>query len=83
MLAGDFAPSFGLDGAAKDAGLIVDAARAAGADVGVIEASSSTSLGLSRPATATRTWRPPTWRTERRVGANARLNPAESARTQA
>ena len=38
MLAGDFAPSFGLDGAAKDAGLIVDAARAAGADVGVIEA---------------------------------------------
>ena len=38
MLAGDFAPSFGLDGAAKDAGLIVDAARAAGADVAVIEA---------------------------------------------
>jgi 3-hydroxyisobutyrate dehydrogenase len=38
MLEGDFAPSFGLDGAAKDAGLIVDAARAAGADVAVIEA---------------------------------------------
>ena len=38
MLAGDFAPSFGLDGAAKDAGLIVDAARAAGADLAVIEA---------------------------------------------
>ncbi len=38
MLAGDFTPSFGLDGAAKDAGLIVDAARAAGADVAVIEA---------------------------------------------
>ena len=38
MLAGDFAPAFGLDGAAKDAGLIVDAARAAGADVAVIEA---------------------------------------------
>jgi 3-hydroxyisobutyrate dehydrogenase len=38
MLAGDFAPSFGLDGAAKDAGLIVDAARAAGADVAVLEA---------------------------------------------
>jgi 3-hydroxyisobutyrate dehydrogenase len=38
MLDGDFAPSFGLDGAAKDAGLIVDAARAAGADVAVIEA---------------------------------------------
>jgi 3-hydroxyisobutyrate dehydrogenase len=38
MLAGDFTPSFGLDGAAKDAGLIVDAARAAGADLAVIEA---------------------------------------------
>jgi 3-hydroxyisobutyrate dehydrogenase len=38
MLAGDFSPSFGLDGAAKDAALIVDAARAAGADVAVIEA---------------------------------------------
>jgi 3-hydroxyisobutyrate dehydrogenase len=38
MLDGEFAPSFGLDGAAKDAGLIVDAARAAGADVAVIEA---------------------------------------------
>jgi 3-hydroxyisobutyrate dehydrogenase len=38
MLDGDFTPSFGLDGAAKDAGLIVDAARAAGADVAVIEA---------------------------------------------
>ena len=31
MLAGDFTPPFGLDGAAKDAGLIVEAARAAGA----------------------------------------------------
>jgi 3-hydroxyisobutyrate dehydrogenase len=38
MLAGDFAPAFGLDGAAKDAGLIVEAARAAGADLGVLEA---------------------------------------------
>ena len=38
MLAGDFTPSFGLDGAAKDAGLIVEAARAAGADLAVIEA---------------------------------------------
>ena len=38
MLDGDFTPSFGLDGAAKDAGLIVDAARAAGADLAVIEA---------------------------------------------
>jgi 3-hydroxyisobutyrate dehydrogenase len=38
MLDGDFAPAFGLDGAAKDAGLIVDAARAAGADLAVIEA---------------------------------------------
>ncbi len=38
MLAGDFATAFGLDGAAKDAELIVEAARAAGADLGVIEA---------------------------------------------
>lgn len=38
MLDGDFAPAFGLDGAAKDAGLIVEAARAAGADLAVIEA---------------------------------------------
>ena len=38
MLAGDFAPSFGLDGAAKDADLIVAAARDAGADLAVIEA---------------------------------------------
>jgi 3-hydroxyisobutyrate dehydrogenase len=38
MLEGDFAPSFGLDGAAKDADLIVAAARAVGADVGVVEA---------------------------------------------
>jgi len=38
MLDGDFAPAFGLDGAAKDAALIVDAARAAGADLSVIEA---------------------------------------------
>jgi 3-hydroxyisobutyrate dehydrogenase len=37
MLAGDFTPSFGLAGAAKDAGLILDAARAAGADVEFIE----------------------------------------------
>jgi 3-hydroxyisobutyrate dehydrogenase len=38
MLDGSFAPSFGLDGAAKDAALIVEAARAAGADLAVIEA---------------------------------------------
>jgi 3-hydroxyisobutyrate dehydrogenase len=38
MLAGDFAPAFGLDGAAKDAGLIVAAAREAGVDLAVIEA---------------------------------------------
>ena len=38
MLAGDFSPSFGLDGAAKDAGLIIEAARAAGADLAVFEA---------------------------------------------
>ena len=37
MLDGDFAPSFVLDGAAKDAGLIADAARAVGADTGFIE----------------------------------------------
>jgi 3-hydroxyisobutyrate dehydrogenase len=38
MLAGDFTKAFGLDGAAKDADLIVAAAREAGADVAVIEA---------------------------------------------
>jgi 3-hydroxyisobutyrate dehydrogenase len=37
MLAGDFTPSFGLDGAAKDASLILDAARGAGADVDFVE----------------------------------------------
>ena len=37
MLAGEFDPAFALSGAAKDAGLIVAAARAAGADVAVIE----------------------------------------------
>jgi 3-hydroxyisobutyrate dehydrogenase len=37
MLAGDFSPSFGLAGAAKDASLILDAARASGADVEFIE----------------------------------------------
>jgi 3-hydroxyisobutyrate dehydrogenase len=37
MLAGDFTPSFTLAGAAKDAGFVVDAARAAGVDVGVLE----------------------------------------------
>ncbi len=37
MLAGDFTPSFGLDGAAKDASLILEAARAAGADVTLVE----------------------------------------------
>jgi 3-hydroxyisobutyrate dehydrogenase len=37
MLAGDFTPAFGLAGAAKDAGLILDAARSAGADVEFIE----------------------------------------------
>ncbi|MGZ6804399.1 MAG: NAD(P)-dependent oxidoreductase [Nocardioidaceae bacterium] len=38
MLAGEFEPSFGLDGAAKDARLIVEAARGAGADLAVLEA---------------------------------------------
>jgi 3-hydroxyisobutyrate dehydrogenase len=37
MLAGDFTPSFALGGAAKDASLILDAARATGADVEFIE----------------------------------------------
>jgi 3-hydroxyisobutyrate dehydrogenase len=36
ILDGDFTPAFRLDGAAKDLGLIMDAARAAGADVGVL-----------------------------------------------
>ena len=38
MLSGEFTTAFGLDGAAKDAELIVEAARAAGADLAVIEA---------------------------------------------
>ncbi len=38
MLAGDFTPSFTLAGAAKDAGLVVDAATATGVDVGVLRA---------------------------------------------
>ena len=38
MLDGDFAPAFGLHGAAKDAGLVVDAARGAGVDLAVLEA---------------------------------------------
>lgn len=38
MLAGDFMPAFGLDGAAKDADLIVAAARANGAELAVVEA---------------------------------------------
>lgn len=37
MLDGDFTPSFTLSGAAKDAGLVVAAARGAGVDVGVLE----------------------------------------------
>lgn len=38
MLAGDFTPSFGMAGAAKDADLIVAAAREAGVDLAVVEA---------------------------------------------
>lgn len=38
MLGGDFTKSFGLDGAAKDAGLIVEAARGAGLELAVLEA---------------------------------------------
>jgi 3-hydroxyisobutyrate dehydrogenase len=37
MLDGDFTPSFGLDGAAKDASLILAAAQDAGADVEFVE----------------------------------------------
>jgi 3-hydroxyisobutyrate dehydrogenase len=37
MLAGDFTPAFGLAGAAKDASLILDAARGSGADVEFVE----------------------------------------------
>ena len=36
MLAGDFDPAFALDGALKDAGLIEEAARAAGADASFV-----------------------------------------------
>ena len=38
MLRGDFTRAFGLDGAAKDADLIVEAARSNGADLAVVEA---------------------------------------------
>lgn len=38
MLAGDFTPAFGLDGALKDAGLIATAAAAAGVDTTLIDA---------------------------------------------
>ena len=38
MLSGDFTKAFGLDGAAKDADLIVTAARDAGVDLAVFEA---------------------------------------------
>lgn len=38
MIDGDFAPSFSLDGAAKDADLIVAAARGAGVELAVVEA---------------------------------------------
>ena len=37
MLSGSFDPAFGLDGAAKDAALMVEAARAAGVDVPIVE----------------------------------------------
>lgn len=37
MLAGQFDPAFALDGALKDAGLMVEAARAAGAEVAIVE----------------------------------------------
>ncbi len=37
MLAGDFTPAFSLSGAAKDTGLVVEAARAAGLDLALLE----------------------------------------------
>jgi 3-hydroxyisobutyrate dehydrogenase len=37
MLSGDFSPAFGLDGAAKDAALMLDAARSVGAEVAFVE----------------------------------------------
>lgn len=37
MLAGDFAPAFGLDGAVKDASLMLDAARSVDAEVAFVE----------------------------------------------
>ncbi len=37
MLSGDFTPAFGLDGALKDASLMLDAARSADADVAIVE----------------------------------------------
>lgn len=37
MLAGDFTPAFRLEGAAKDASLILDAARGAGVELGFVE----------------------------------------------
>ena len=38
MIAGDFEPSFAVSGAAKDADLIVAAARGAGVELAVVEA---------------------------------------------
>lgn len=38
MIAGDFTPAFALDGAAKDAGLILDAAAQAGVQMAITEA---------------------------------------------
>ena len=37
MLAGDFTPAFALDGAAKDAALMLDAARSVDAEVAIVE----------------------------------------------
>ena len=37
MLAGDFAPAFALDGALKDATLMLDAARSVDAEVAIVE----------------------------------------------
>ncbi len=36
MLDGDFAPAFGLDGAVKDAGLILEAAAGVGLDLALM-----------------------------------------------
>jgi 3-hydroxyisobutyrate dehydrogenase len=47
MLAADFTPAFGLDGAVKDLGLILDAARVSGVHTGLLEALQQAYTGAS------------------------------------